>query len=148
MRQAGRPWILPAPMSTCTVSRGGALLSLRPPVVDEELESELSEGKGRQKTTTKHGGFGGSGHGKGKKAKKKGTGLSAADRNPLGKAPDVEAMKARGYLHLPLSGRLTSAQVKVAYKKLAASHHPDQGGDIEIMQSVNNARDLLLGLNH
>ena len=57
-------------------------------------------------------------------------------------------MKARGYLHLPLSGRLTSAQVKVAYKKLAASHHPDQGGDIEIMQSVNKARDLLLGLNH
>ena len=57
-------------------------------------------------------------------------------------------MKARGYLHLPLSGRLTPGQVKAAYKKLAASHHPDQGGEIEIMQSINNARDLLLGLNH
>jgi hypothetical protein len=135
-------------MSTCTVSRGGALLSLRPLVVEAELDTELSEGKKGRKTPNKHGGFGGTGHGKGKKTKKKGTGLSAADRNPLGKAPDVEAMKARGYLHLPLSGRLTSAQVKVAYKKLAASHHPDQGGDIEIMQSINKARDLLLGLNH
>ena len=135
-------------MSTSTVSRGGALLSLRPPAVADEAETEVKQRERAPKEPSKHGGFGAGGRAKGKKAKKKGTGLSAADRNPLGKAPDVEAMKARGYLHLPLSGRLSPAKVIAAYKKLAASHHPDQGGEIEIMQSINNARDLLLGLNH
>ena len=135
-------------MRTSTVSRGGALLSLRPPAEADEAEAAVKQRERAPKEPSKHGGFGAGGRAKGKKAKKKGTGLSAADRNPLGKDPDVKAMKARGYLHLPLSVRLSPAKVKAAYKKLAASHHPDQGGEIEIMQSINNARDLLLGLNH
>jgi DnaJ-class molecular chaperone len=56
----------------------------------------------------------------------------------------VDAIKARGILQLPLAGRLREAQVKSAYKRAAAEHHPDQGGEIVVMQRINAARDLLL----
>jgi len=38
--------------------------------------------------------------------------------------------------------------VKVAYKALAAEHHPDQGGSMETMQTINRAKDLLLGTDN
>jgi hypothetical protein len=72
-------------------------------------------------------------------------GLSRADWGPLGKHPDLEAIVARQRLHLPLSGRLTAAQVNQAWKRCAGEHHPDRGGAHATMQQVNNARDLLLG---
>ena len=71
--------------------------------------------------------------------------LSKADWGPLGKHPDIDAIVARQRLHLPLSGRLTEAQVKQAWKRCAAEHHPDRGGQHDTMQVVNGARDLLLG---
>ena len=77
--------------------------------------------------------------------RKKGTGLSAADRSPLGKAPDLDAIIARQRLGLPLAGRLRDADVTRAWKLAAADHHPDRGGQLDAMQAVNTARDLLLG---
>ncbi|MEB3276304.1 MAG: molecular chaperone DnaJ [Cyanobacteriota bacterium] len=71
--------------------------------------------------------------------------LSKADWGPLGKHPDRDAIVARQRLHLPLSGRLSEAQVNQAWKRCAAEHHPDRGGEHDTMQLVNAARDLLLG---
>lgn len=71
--------------------------------------------------------------------------LSKADWGPLGKHPDLEAIVARQRLRLPLSGRLTAAEVNRAWKCSAAEHHPDRGGAHDTMQLVNGARDLLLG---
>ena len=125
-------------MTPHTLNRGGALLSLR---------RQRTEPAGKSKTAeAKSGGFGGKAGGgkKASKGRKKASGLTAADRLPLGKAPDCDAMKARGFLHLPLSGRLSPQEVKVAYKTLAALHHPDQGGDMATMQGINLARDVLL----
>lgn len=76
---------------------------------------------------------------------RRGSGLSAADRSPLGKAPDLDAIIARQRLGLPLSGRLREADVSRAWKLAAADHHPDRGGRLDAMQAVNTARDLLLG---
>jgi hypothetical protein len=100
---------------------------------------------GRGGRARKPGAFGpqeGSGsHGR----RKKGSGLSAADRSPLGKAPDLDAIIARQRLGLPLAGRLREADVTRAWKLAAADHHPDRGGRHDTMQAVNIARDLLLG---
>ena len=41
-------------------------------------------------------------------------------------------------------GRITVAQVKRAHKLLAVQHHPDKGGDPEVMTRFNTARDVLL----
>ncbi|MEB3331111.1 MAG: molecular chaperone DnaJ [Synechococcaceae cyanobacterium] len=92
-------------------------------------------------------GFGG-GAGKSQKRKggrKRSPALSKGDWGPLGKHPDIEAIVARQRLHLPLSGRLKAAQVNQAWKRCAAEHHPDRGGEHDTMQLVNGARDLLLG---
>ena len=62
----------------------------------------------------------------------------------MGRDPDIESIKARQSLGLPLSGRLTEQQVKQAHKRLAVKHHPDKGGDPELMMRYNNARDVLL----
>ena len=91
------------------------------------------------------------GGGRGAKAKKRpggskrSEGLSKGDWGPMGKHPDLDAIVARQRLHLPLSGRLTAAQVNQAWKRCAAEHHPDRGGEHDTMQLVNGARDLLLG---
>jgi len=92
-------------------------------------------------------GFGG-GSGKSQKRKggrKRSSALGKGDWGPLGKHPAIEAIVARQRLHLPLSGRLTAAQVNQAWKRCAAEHHPDRGGEHDTMQLVNGARDLLLG---
>jgi DnaJ-class molecular chaperone len=59
----------------------------------------------------------------------------------------VNAIVARQRLHLPLSGRLGVLEVNQAWKRCAAEHHPDRGGEHNTMQLVNGARDLLLGRN-
>ena len=92
-------------------------------------------------------GFGSGGAPKGRKRKgggKRSPALSKADWGPLGKHPDLDAIVARQRLHLPLSGRLSEAQVNQAWKRCAAEHHPDRGGAHDTMQRVNGARDLLL----
>lgn len=63
---------------------------------------------------------------------------------PLGRDPELDAIKARQSLGLPLTGRLKALQVKQAHKLLAVQHHPDKGGDPEMMTRFNNARDVLL----
>ena len=62
----------------------------------------------------------------------------------MGRDPDLGAIQARQSLGLPLTGRLTEQQVKRAHKLLAVQHHPDKGGDPEVMTRFNNARDILL----
>jgi hypothetical protein len=66
------------------------------------------------------------------------------ERQPLGRDPDFEAICARQTLGLSLSGRLTEQDVRRVHKTLAVQHHPDKGGDPEMMTRLNNARDLLL----
>lgn len=93
-------------------------------------------------------GFGGAAASRGARRKgagKRGPALSKGDWGPLGKHPDLGAIVARQRLHLPLSGRLTAAQVNQAWKRCAGEHHPDRGGEHDTMQLVNGARDLLLG---
>jgi hypothetical protein len=114
-------------------------LSLRPP--QEVPPREAESGNGSK-------GFGGTrkaARSSGKPRRKRSGGLSAADWGPLGKHPDLEAIVARQCLHLPLSGRLSEAEVTAAWKSAAAEHHPDRGGAHDTMQAVNAARDLLLG---
>ena len=62
----------------------------------------------------------------------------------MGRDSGVEAIQARQSLTLLLTGRLTVAQVKRAHKLLAVQHHPDKGGEIEMMTRFNTARDVLL----
>ena len=62
----------------------------------------------------------------------------------MGRDPGLEAIQARQCLGLPLTGRLTVAQVKRAHKLLAVQHHPDKGGDPEEMTRFNIDRDVLL----
>ncbi|MFM7086693.1 MAG: molecular chaperone DnaJ [Cyanobium sp.] len=127
-------------MPTATPERQTALVPTSRPIQGEPSSSEPGDG-GR--------GFGGSGRSS-KASRRSGgskrrAGLSKGDWGPMGKHPDLEAIVARQRLQLPLSGRLTHAQVNQAWKRCAAAHHPDRGGDHDTMQLVNGARDLLLG---
>lgn len=122
------------------IPTSSALVSLRPPAAPGAADAEATKPMGR--------GFGGSGGGKGRQGKgrgRRGSGLAAADRQPLGKSPDHEAMIDRRRLGLPLTGRLTPADVARAYRQLAGEHHPDRGGGHDRMQLINGARDRLLG---
>jgi hypothetical protein len=111
--------------------------------------------KGRRADGFQGAGGGGGGGAKAKETgnkggagrKRRGTGLSAADRSPLGRSPDLEAMQARHRLGLALAGRLREADVTRAWKLAAADHHPDRGGAHDTMQAINAARVLLLGLD-
>ena len=78
------------------------------------------------------------------KKRKPGTSNYRRDQCPMGRDSGLEAIQARHCLGLPLTGRLTVAQVKRAHKLLAVQHHPDKGGDPEVMTRFNTARDVLL----
>ena len=95
---------------------------------------------------TVSGGFGGGTDSAGKKSSKRKPGKANHRREqcPMGRDPDIDAIKARQSLGLPLTGRMTEQQVKRAHKLLAVKHHPDKGGDPELMRRYNNARDVLL----
>ena len=92
------------------------------------------------------GGFGGGADSAGKKSSRRKPGKANHRREqcPMGRDPDIDGIKARQSLGLPLTGRLTEQQVKRAHKLLAVKHHPDKGGDPELMRRYNNARDVLL----
>jgi hypothetical protein len=121
------------------------LVSLRPDQADDAPADRSAEpiGKGFASPRTR-GQAKGKGHGA-KGRRKKGTGLSAADHGPLGRSPGLEAIEARARLGLALAGRLREADVTAAWKRAAAEHHPDRGGNHGTMQAVNAARDILLG---
>ena len=96
---------------------------------------------------TGSGGFGGASTKRSKASKAKRKPRKSNHRReqcPLGRDPDLEAIKARQCLGLPLTGRLNAVLVKRAHKILAVQHHPDKGGDPEMMTRFNNARDVLL----
>ena len=93
------------------------------------------------------GGFGGSTTTKSKASKARRKPRKSNHRReqcPLGRDPELEAIKARQSLGLPLTGRLKALQVKQAHKSLAVQYHPDKGGDPAMMTRFNNARDVLL----
>lgn len=50
----------------------------------------------------------------------------------------------RAVLGFTSYARPSFAEVDVAYKKLAMEHHPDVGGDAEMMKKINAARDEAL----
>lgn len=45
---------------------------------------------------------------------------------------------------LGLSSHATREEIEAAYRRLAAQHHPDRGGDSQQMARINAARDQLL----
>jgi hypothetical protein len=90
-------------------------------------------------------GFGSTGSAEGPGRRRKDSKRKPGQSNhPLGRDPEFEAICARQTLGLALSGRLTEQAVKRAHKALAVQHHPDKGGDPEMMTRLNNARDVLL----
>jgi len=118
----------------------------RPAVQLTTTRSDSQQQRPATKTAASKGFGGGAGQSRKRKAgSKRSPALSKADWGPLGKHPDLDAIVARQRLHLPLSGRLSEAQVNQAWKRCAAEHHPDRGGEHDTMQLVNGARDLLLG---
>jgi hypothetical protein len=126
-------------MSTTTLERPAVLLTTTAREARQQRRSTDA-------ATTK--GFSSTSAAKSRKRKaggKRSHALSKADWGPLGKHPDLDAVVARQRLHLPLSGRLSEAEVNQAWKRCAGEHHPDRGGEHSAMQLVNGARDLLLG---
>ena len=53
--------------------------------------------------------------------------------------------EAKGILGLPEAGTPSKSQVMQAWKTLAFKYHPDRGGELEMMQNINLAKDVLLG---
>lgn len=126
-------------MPPTTLDRPAVLLATTRGAARQQVEGEDAAGAR---------GFGSGAAARGRKRKagsKRSPALSKADWGPLGKHPDLDAIVARQRLHLPLSGRLSEAQVNQAWKRCAGEHHPDRGGAHDTMQLVNGARDLLLG---
>ena len=58
---------------------------------------------------------------------------------PMGPVP-------RALYLLGLSPGVTSAEVRMAYRKKAFEHHPDRGGSVEMFKAINEAQSLLLEL--
>jgi hypothetical protein len=45
---------------------------------------------------------------------------------------------------LGVSSHASNEEIETAYRRLAAEHHPDRGGDEQTMMRINRARDALL----
>ncbi|MBY0520661.1 MAG: J domain-containing protein [Sphingomonas sp.] len=68
---------------------------------------------------------------------------SPADAARVGAAAsDAELVAARSLLGV--SADAGEAEIKAAYRRIAAAVHPDRGGSAELARRVNAARDLLL----
>jgi len=52
---------------------------------------------------------------------------------------------AKELLGFGLADNPTDAEIKKAWKQKAIQHHPDRGGDPEVMKQINVAHDVLLG---
>lgn len=50
----------------------------------------------------------------------------------------------QAYQVLGVGANATKAEIDRAYKRLAAEHHPDRGGDLQQMARINVARDQLM----
>jgi hypothetical protein len=72
-------------------------------------------------------------------------------RPPLRCAVDAEMDRRQGHhaperrITGPVDGDVAAAIVEAGRRALAQKHHPDCGGDLKIMQSVNATADNLLG---
>jgi len=133
--------VVAMPKPTTTSQVGGLVHQPQPDPKKRRQAKRRDDGMGR--------GFGSAGPDQAERGekgrKRRGSGYGLSDRMPLGKHPDLDAIAARQLLNLPRSGRLRAVEVNRAWKLAAADHHPDRGGELERMQALNNARDLLLG---
>jgi len=57
----------------------------------------------------------------------------------------TELTKQESEVLFSLTGDYSAADVKLAYKKMSMIHHPDKGGDVEVMKKVNAAWKTLKG---
>ncbi|OYY79671.1 MAG: hypothetical protein B7Y43_01005 [Sphingomonas sp. 28-62-20] len=58
------------------------------------------------------------------------------------RAPDAELAAARNLLGVAADA--SDAEIRAAYRRIAAAVHPDRGGSAELARRVNAARDTLL----
>ena len=58
---------------------------------------------------------------------------------------DEKESAVLAYEVLGLNGSATWAEVRKAYRELAARHHPDQGGDEQVFRAIQKAYKLLEG---
>lgn len=59
-------------------------------------------------------------------------------------AKELSQKACRQLLCLPVEGRLSSLQIKIAYRKIAKEAHPDVGGSQKHFIKITNARDYLM----
>jgi len=71
-------------------------------------------------------------------------GMDDAFRRLMGIDKGISESTARERLALPASGPINESAIRSAYRKLAAEHHPDRGGDPPAFQRLTEARDRLL----
>jgi len=63
---------------------------------------------------------------------------------PPGRQQPGDERRHRETLDLPVDGKLESAQIKAAFRRLAQKAHPDVGGSHERFVRITEARDALL----
>jgi len=56
----------------------------------------------------------------------------------------VDPELAEAYSVLGIDETATDSEIRIAYRRIAASVHPDRGGSVELARRVNAARDTLL----
>lgn len=71
----------------------------------------------------------------------RGPGKVRAPGTPISTDP-IEVEEARRLLGI--DRRASEAEIRAAYRRLAAAVHPDRGGSAELARQVNEARDILI----
>lgn len=73
-------------------------------------------------------------------------GFNAIEGAPLGTMTVDEAVRFLARMSgVQVVGAGDTSMVKLAYRRAAAEHHPDKGGDPAVFRRLTEARDLLLG---
>lgn len=73
-------------------------------------------------------------------------GFNAIEGVPVGTMTADEAVRFLTRMSgVQIVGPGDASMVKLAYRRAAAEHHPDKGGDPSVFRRVTEARDLLLG---
>lgn len=57
----------------------------------------------------------------------------------------IQPLLERAVLVLGLTLPITLAEIKSAYRSKAKVHHPDKGGDVNMMMEIVSAYELLIG---
>jgi len=65
--------------------------------------------------------------------------LNWSDQGPGGKHPERDADDEMSYQLLGLTPSATQAEIREAYRRKAKQHHPDKGGDPDMMRALTEA---------